>query len=102
MTGWPSINFWLDLNVEVAPYKVIPSQFRRKKALVVGPAVTELWQDVDDFLPFHARQNVSIDASITSVGMLTPKILYSLRRANQPLLPVPFHHSPNKTCKHLT
>jgi len=101
MTGWPSINFWLDLNVEVAPYKVIPSQFRRKKALVVGPAVTELWQDVDDFLPFHARQNVSIDASITSVGMLSAKVRYSLRGDNELLLRVAFHQSPKEKWKDL-
>ncbi|HUC54054.1 MAG TPA: DUF3857 domain-containing protein [Candidatus Cybelea sp.] len=95
-TGWPSINFWLDLNIEVAPYKVIPSQFRRKKAFMVGPAVTELWQDVDNSLPFPARQSVLIDASITSAGMLTAKVHYSLRGDNELLLRVGFHQTPKE------
>jgi hypothetical protein len=101
MTGWPSISFWLDLNVEVAPYQVIPSQFRGKKALVAGRAVTELWQDVHNFLPFHARQNVSIDASITSVGMLSAKVHYSLRGDNELLLRVGFHQTPKDKWKEL-
>jgi len=101
MTGWPSINFWLDLNVEVAPYQVIPSQFRGKNAFVVGPAVTDLWRQVEDFLPFHARQIVSINASITSEGMLKANVHYSLRGDNELLLRVAFHQSPKDKWKEL-
>jgi hypothetical protein len=93
MTGWPSINFWLDLNVEVAPYQVIPSQYRGKNAFVVGPAVTEQWRRVDDFLPFHAKQSVSIDASMASEGLLKAKVHYSLRGENELLLRVAFHQA---------
>ncbi len=101
MTGWPSINFWLDLNVEVAPYQVIPSQYRGKNALVVGPAVTEQWGRVDDFLPFNARQSVSIDASIASDGKLIAKVHYSMRGDNELLLRVAFHQSPKEKWKDL-
>jgi hypothetical protein len=101
MTGWPSINFWLDLNVEVAPYQVIPSQFRGKNAFVVGLAVTDLWRQVEDFLPFHARQIVSINASITSEGMLKANVHYSLRGDNELLLRVAFHQSPKDKWKEL-
>jgi len=101
MTGWPSINFWLDLNVEVAPYQVIPSQFRGKNAFVVGPAVTDLWRQVDDFLPFRARQSVSINASITSEGMLKANVHYTLRGDNELLLRVAFHQSPKDKWKDL-
>jgi hypothetical protein len=101
MTGWPSINFWLDLNLEVAPYQVIPSQFRGKNALVVGPAVTEPWRQVENFLPFHARQDVSIEASITSEGTLRGKVHYSLRGDNELLLRVAFHQSPKEKWKDL-
>jgi len=101
MTGWPSINFWLDLNVEVAPYQVIPSQYRGKNALVVGPAVTEQWGRVDDFLPFNARQSVSIDASIASDGKLIAKVHYSMRGDNELLLRVAFHQSPKEKWKEL-
>jgi len=101
MTGWPSINIWLDLNVEVAPYQVIASQFRGKNAFVVGPAAPELWYRIVDFLPFRARQNVSIDASITSVGMLSAKVHYSLRGDNELLLRLAFHQSPKEKWKDL-
>jgi len=94
MTGWPSINFWLDLNVEVAPYQVIPSQVRGKNAFVVGPAVTDLWRQVDDFLPFRARQSVSINASLASDGMLKANVHYSLRGDNELLLRAPFTNRP--------
>jgi len=96
MTGWPSINFWLELNVEIAPYQVIPSQFRGKKVLVVGPAVTEIWQKVDDSLPFAAKQSVTIDASLTPDGTLTSKVHYSLRGDNELLLRIAFHQTPKE------
>ena len=101
MTGWPSINFWLDLNVEVAPYQVILSQVRGKNAFVVGPAVTDLWRQVDDFLPFRARQSVSINASLASDGMLKANVHYSLRGDNELLLRVAFHQSPKDKWKEL-
>jgi hypothetical protein len=101
MTGWPSINFWLDLNTEVAPYLVIPSEFRRKKALLVGPAVTELWRLVDTGLPFPAVQKVVIDAKLTADGGLIAKVKYSLRGDNELLLRVAFHQSPKEKWKDL-
>jgi hypothetical protein len=101
MTGWPSINFWLDLNVEVAPYQVIPSQFRGKNAFVVGPAVTEHWQRVDDFLPFHAKQGVFIDGSINTDGTLSAKVHYSLRGDSELLLRVALHQSAKEKWKDL-
>jgi hypothetical protein len=96
MTGWPSINFWLDLNTEVAPYRVIPSELRKKNALVVGPAVTELWRLVDTGLPFPSVQRVVIDASLAADGKLTAKIHYSLRGDNELLLRVAFHQAPKE------
>jgi Domain of Unknown Function with PDB structure (DUF3857) len=101
MTGWPSINFWLDLNTEVAPYCVIPPEFRKKTALVVGPAVTELWRLVDAGLPFPAVQKVVIDASLAADGKLTAKVHYSLRGDNELLLRVAFHRAPKEKWKDL-
>jgi hypothetical protein len=99
MTGWPSITFWLDLNVEVAPYGVIPSQFRGKRALLIGQAATELWWRIDDFLPFRATQSVSINASINYGGTLSARVHYSLRGDNELLLRVAFHQSPKEKWK---
>jgi hypothetical protein len=101
MTGWPSINFWLDLNTEVAPYCVIPPEFRKKNALVVGPAVTELWRLVNTGLPFPAVQKVVIDASLATDGKLTAKVHYSLRGDNELLLRAAFHRAPKEKWKDL-
>jgi hypothetical protein len=99
MSGYPSINFWLDLNVEVAPFRVVPSQLRRRHPLVVGPAVDNIWQDVDDVLPFRALQNVRIDATIAPDGTLDAKVKYSMRGDNELLLRVAFHQSPRDKWK---
>ena len=101
ITGWPSISFWLDLNTEVAPYLVIPSEFRRKNAFVVGPAVTELWRLVDTRLPFPAVQKVAIDATLAADGKLTADVHYSLRGDNELLLRVAFHKAPKEKWKDL-
>jgi len=101
MTGWPSINFWLDLNTGVAPYLVIPAEFRRKNALVVGPAVTELWRLVNTGLPFPAVQKVAIDATLAADGKLTAKVHYSMRGDNELLLRVAFHQAPKEKWKDL-
>jgi len=101
MTGWPSINFWLDLNTEVTPYLVIPPEFRAKRALVVGPAVTELWRVVDTGIPFPATQKVVIDASLTADGKLTAKVKYTMRGDNELLLRVAFHQAPKESWKEL-
>jgi hypothetical protein len=98
---WPSINFWLDLNIEVAPFRVIPSEFRGRTAYVVGPLVSETWRRVADVLPFQANQTVSLDASISAEGKLTAKVRYSLRGDNELLLRVAFHQSPKEKWKEL-
>jgi hypothetical protein len=96
---WPSINFWFDLNLEVAPFRLIPAEFRGRTAFVVGPLVSETWRRVDDALPFQARQTVSLDASISSEGKLTAKVHYAMRGDNELLLRVAFHQSPKEKWK---
>jgi hypothetical protein len=98
---WPSINFWLDLNVEVAPFRVIPSEFRGRTAFVVGPLVSETWRRVENALPFQAKQTVLLNASISSEGKLTAKVHYAMRGDNELLLRVAFHQSPKEKWKEL-
>jgi Domain of Unknown Function with PDB structure (DUF3857) len=96
MSGYPSINFWLDLNTEVAPFEVIPSEFRGRKALLVGPALNQLWRNVDNVLPFRSMQMVSIDASLSTDGSLHAKVRYAMRGDNELLLRVAFHQAPRE------
>jgi len=98
---WPSLNFWFDLNVEVAPFRVIPSEFRGRTAFVVGPLVSETWRRVENALPFQAKQTVSMEAFISTEGKLTAKVHYSLRGDNELLLRVAFHKAPQEKWKDL-
>jgi hypothetical protein len=96
MSGYPSINFWLDLNTEVAPFQVIPSEFRGRKALLVGPALNQLWRNVDNALPFRSAQIVNIAASLADDGSLHAKVRYAMRGDNELLLRVAFHQAPRE------
>jgi Domain of Unknown Function with PDB structure (DUF3857) len=99
MSGYPSINFWMDLNLEVAPYLMIPSQFRGKRALLVGPAVTDLWPIVVESMPFTAFQRVAVDAKLAESGSLTAKVNYTIRGYNELLLRMAFHQTPKEKWK---
>ncbi len=99
MSGYPSINVWMDLNLEVAPYRMILAQFQKKRTLLVGPAVSDQWPIVAGELPFSARQIVSVDASLAADGKLTAKVHYSMRGDNELLLRVAFHQTPKERWK---
>jgi uncharacterized protein DUF3857 len=101
MSGYPSVSFWMDLNLEVAPFLMIPSQYRNKAVFVVGPAVENLWQTVVASFPFPAKQNVGVDAALSAQGALSAKVHYSMRGDNELLLRVAFHQSPKDKWKDL-
>jgi hypothetical protein len=93
--------FALDPSVEVAPFGVIPSQFRGKIAFTLTP------HDLDDVtdpvevmlptdLPFPASQRVTVDATLADDGKLTAKVKYTMRGDNELLLRVAFHQSPRE------
>ena len=99
MSGYPSINFWMDLNLEVAPYLMIPSQFRGKRALLVGWAVREPLQIVIETAPFAAFQRVAVNAKLAESGSLTAKVNYTIRGYNELLLRMAFHQTPKEKWK---
>jgi hypothetical protein len=99
MTGYPSINFWMDLNLEVAPYRMIPSQFRGKQALLVGPAVSDIWSLVLETVPFAAFQKVAVNAKLGEDGTLSAKVKYTLRGDNELLLRMAYHQTPKEKWK---
>ena len=80
---------------------MIPAQFRNKQALLVGPAVQQLWQPVMDSLPFPAIQKVTIVAELGSDGKLKTGVKYILRGDNELLLRVSFHQTPAEKQKEI-
>lgn len=90
---YPSVSFWMDLNLEVAPFGMIPSQFRAKPALLVEPGVHELWPQVPKEPAVVGSQRVTVDASLTLQGQLMAKVKYTMRGDNELLLRVAFHQT---------
>lgn len=98
--------YWLDPATEVAPFGMISSSFRGKKAfaLVDAPAkdlATLYWETVPLDLPFAASQKVSVDAELDAAGKLTAKVKYVMRGDNELLLRIAFHESPREKWKSL-
>ena len=100
-SGYPSVSAWLDLSIEVAPFLMIPSQFRDKPVFVVGPAVENHWETLVASFPFPASQNVVVNAGLSEEGVLTAKVHYSMRGDNELVLRLAFHHSPKEKWREL-
>ncbi len=95
----PSVSWWVDLSLEVAPYGMIPSQFRGKRALLIDSSTQDIWRGVPPHLPFAAKQKVGVEATLSADGKLTAKVHYAMRGDNELLLRVAFHQSPKEKWK---
>ena len=94
-----SLNAWLDPSLEVAPFGVISSNLRGKRALVVQddaarPEDANVWATIPPDLPLPATQDVMVSGSLDAAGKLNGRARYSLRGDNELLLRLTFHHAP--------
>jgi uncharacterized protein DUF3857 len=89
-----SSTFWLDLSLEVAPFGLVPSQFRGNLAFVPTGGTVAPWKKTPEDPPIAAKQNVRIEASLAEDGNLTSKVHYSMRGDNELLLRIAFHQTP--------
>jgi hypothetical protein len=94
-----TVSFWMDLNPEVAPFGMIPSQFRGKTALLVKPGLNETWRLVPKELPVKGLQKVGVDAAISSNGELKASVKYVMRGDNELVLRMAFHQAPKERWK---
>jgi hypothetical protein len=92
-------HIWMDLNLEVAPFGMIPSQFRSKAALLIEPELNQTWSQIPEQLPFRGFQKVAVDARLSETGDLAAKVKYTLRGDNELLLRVAFHQTPKEKWK---
>jgi hypothetical protein len=98
--GVPSVSWWVDLNLEVAPFGMVPPQFRAKRALMILPNDENVWRDIR-IDSDAGKQSVHVEAALGSDGKLTAHVHYSLRGDNELLLRVAFHQSPKDKWKDL-
>jgi hypothetical protein len=94
----------LDADLGVAPFGLIPANLRGQKAL----DISKLTSDSDDCfieiprnLPFAAAQQVNVNATLTTDGKLTAKVLYAMRGDNELLLRQAFHKTAKEGWKEL-
>jgi hypothetical protein len=95
------LNSWLDLNIEVAPFGMVPAEFRGRRALLLHPDDDNVWRQIPLDLPFAAKQRVDVDAALAADGNLAAKVHYSLRGDNELLLRLAFHQTPKEKWKDL-
>src|SRR5262249_46442344 len=83
---------------EVAPFGLVPSQFREKATAVLASLdKSDIgWTAIPNRLPYPSFQNVKIDGSIVADGTLSAKVHYALRGDNEMLLRSAFHRSPKE------
>jgi len=94
----------LDPNLEVAPFAIIPSEFRGKTALSLviyggGDYRDTKWLELPTTLPFNAAQRVAVRASLLSDGGFKAKVRYQMRGDNELLLRVAFHKTEKEKWK---
>ena len=94
----------LDPTLGVAPFGLIPSEFRGKPALSLtladlGDVITANWYSLPSELPFPSSQDVHVDATLSAEGTLSSKVRYRMRGDNELLLRVAFHQAPKEKWK---
>jgi Domain of Unknown Function with PDB structure (DUF3857) len=97
-------HLFLDADLEVAPFGLIPADLRSKKALNIGDFTSDsddCFTEISRDLPFPAAQKVNVDATLTADGKLTAKVHYAMRGDNELLLRVAFHQAPKEKWKDL-
>ncbi len=97
-------HLFLDADLEVAPFGLIPADLRSQKALNIGDFTSDsddCFTEISRDLPFAAAQKVNVDATLTADGKLTAKVHYVMRGDNELLLRVAFHQAPKEKWKDL-
>ncbi|MGC1618367.1 MAG: DUF3857 domain-containing protein [Candidatus Acidiferrum sp.] len=95
---------FLDPSMEVAPYGLLGAHFRGGKGLRLDRCAqteSECWMTIPKDPPFKPFQRVSLNASISSDGVLATKAKYSMRGDNELLLRVALHQTPKENWKNV-
>lgn len=87
--------WWMDTTTEVAPFRLLSANLRRKQALVIPADGSEphLLETPPD-PPFPSTQHVEIEGSISELGKLEAKVTYTLRGDGELPLRMAFRRTP--------
>ncbi len=87
--------WWMDTTTEVAPFRLLSANLRKKQALVIPSdgSVPRLIETPAD-PPFTSTQHVEIDGAISELGKLDAKVTYLLRGDGELPLRMAFRRTP--------
>ncbi len=79
MVGVGKEEVWLDTTTEVAPFRLLSPQLRKKQALVVPASGPSRLMETPADAPFPSRQTVDVEGSIDALGKLTLRLRHTFR-----------------------
>ncbi|HVB87304.1 MAG TPA: DUF3857 domain-containing protein [Candidatus Dormibacteraeota bacterium] len=85
---------WIDSTVGLAPFRLLPAPLRAKSALLVEPDGSGRVVETPADPPFRSLQQVSIDGSVSALGILTAHAQYSLLGDTELALRLAFQNTP--------
>jgi tetratricopeptide (TPR) repeat protein len=85
---------WMDSTTEVAPFRLLSAQLRKKQALIIPQDGAPHLEETPPDPPMVNRQISEIDGKVTEVGKLSAHIKYELRGDSELYMRMLFRHVP--------
>jgi len=92
---------WMDTTTEVAPFRLLIPNLRKKQALLVTPEGSARLMETPADPPFPGTQTVEIDGQVSELGKLTALVRYEMRGDNELALRLAFRRTPQAKWKEL-
>ncbi len=93
--------YWLDTTTEVAPFRLLSPNLRRKNALVVPRDTPPGLVETPANPPFPGMQRVEINGEVSPIGKLTAAVKFSMRGDQELWLRLAFRRTPQAQWKRL-
>jgi tetratricopeptide (TPR) repeat protein/transglutaminase-like putative cysteine protease len=92
---------WMDTTTEVAPFRLLSFNIRKKQGLVIPENGTPHLEETPADGPMPNTQVQTIDGSINELGKLKAKVSYVVRGDTELLMRIIFRRVPNAQWQHL-
>ena len=92
---------WMDTTTEVAPFRLLSFNIRKKQGLVIPASGTPHLEETPADTPMPSTQLQTIEGSINELGKLNAKISYVVRGDTELLMRLVFRRVPNAQWQHL-
>jgi len=92
---------WMDSTTEVAPFRLLSFNIRKKQGLVIPAAGTAHLEETPADPPFPNTQVQDIDGTVNEIGKLNARISFVVRGDTELLMRIIFRRVPNSQWQHL-